>query len=299
MLERLKARHDWDGILVLAGPTVGHGSSREQEARWLADHPQLAQAVIDVGAVSEAEKAWLFERSTLVLYPSVVEGFGLVPFEAAAQNTPCMWAPVSSLSELLPDDAAAIVPWDEQRSAERALALMQDPDARRRNLEAIRTAAEPLTWDATAAGARGALRGHGRRARQPPPPSGQPAAWPRAHSARTRCGSSDPAASSRGTSTGRCSRSPPIPGSPPLCSAPSSSAIGPPTGPARASQTHVGQRPVDGGERPPRSLIRKVLGEVIARRHRQLRVLVRYDRPVMSDRRRRLIDHAAAGAPQA
>ncbi len=151
MLERLKARHDWDGILLLAGPTVGHGSSREREARWLADHPQLAQAVIDVGAVSEAEKAWLFERSTLVLYPSVVEGFGLVPFEAAAQNTPCMWAPVSSLSELLPDNAAAIVPWDEQRSAERALALMQDPDATRRNLEAIRAAAEPLTWDATAA----------------------------------------------------------------------------------------------------------------------------------------------------
>ena len=80
----------------------------------------------------------------------MVEGFGLVPFEAAAHGTPCMWAPGSSLSELLPDDAAGIVPWDEDRSAERALALIRDPDARRRNLEAIRAAAAPLTWDATA-----------------------------------------------------------------------------------------------------------------------------------------------------
>ena len=151
MLERLKSRHGWDGVLVFAGPKVGYGSSREHEAQWLAAHPQLAPAVLDVGAVSEAEKAWLFERSALVLYPSVVEGFGLVPFEAAAQNTPCMWAPVSSLSELLPDDAAGIVPWDEERSAQSALALMRDPGARRTNVDAIRAAAAPLTWDATAA----------------------------------------------------------------------------------------------------------------------------------------------------
>ena len=136
---------------MFAGPKVGHGSSREHEAQWLAAHPQLAPAVLDIGAVSEAEKAWLFERSALVLYPSVVEGFGLVPFEAAAQNTPCMWAPVSSLSELLPDDAAGIVPWDEDRSAESALALMRDPGTRRTNVDAIRVAAAPLTWDATAA----------------------------------------------------------------------------------------------------------------------------------------------------
>lgn len=151
VLEQLKDRHGWNGVLVFAGPTVAHGSSREQEAQWLSVHPRLAEAILDIGAVSEAEKAWLFERSALVLYPSIVEGFGLVPFEAAAHNTPCMWAPVTSLSELLPDDVAGIVPWDEKQSADHALALLRDAEARRRSLDAIRTAAEPLTWDATAA----------------------------------------------------------------------------------------------------------------------------------------------------
>ncbi len=149
ILEVLKARHGWGGMLVLAGPTVPCGSSRPQEEEWLARRPQLAPAVLDVGAVSEAEKTWLFGRSAVVAYPSVVEGFGLVPFEAGAHGLPCLWAPGTSLSELLPDDVAAIVPWDEERSAERALALIRDPASRERNLDAIRAAAEPLTWDAT------------------------------------------------------------------------------------------------------------------------------------------------------
>ena len=150
MLAALRTIHEWDGVLVFAGPTAAHGSSRPQEARLLAERPELADAIIDVGAVSEAAKHWLFERCALVVYPSVVEGFGLVPFEAAAHRVPCMWAPGSSLSELLPDVAAEIVPWDAQRSAERALALLGDQSAREQNLRAIDTAASGLRWDATA-----------------------------------------------------------------------------------------------------------------------------------------------------
>ncbi|MBV9336065.1 MAG: hypothetical protein JO243_09245, partial [Solirubrobacterales bacterium] len=60
-------------------------------------------------------------------------------------------APGSSLSELLPDDAAGIVPWDAERTAERASALLQDESARQRNLQAIAGAAAGLTWDTTAA----------------------------------------------------------------------------------------------------------------------------------------------------
>ena len=150
ILKRLKARHGWDGVLVFAGPTVAHGSSRPQENRFLAAHQDLRGSVLDLGHVSESEKAWLFARSVLVIYPSVVEGFGLVPFEAAAHRVPCLWAPGTSLSELLPDDAAGIVPWDEDQSAAHALALMRQPGERERNLAAIGAAASGLTWDATA-----------------------------------------------------------------------------------------------------------------------------------------------------
>jgi hypothetical protein len=75
----------------------------------------------------------------------------LVPFEAADHGVPCAWARGTSLSELLPDTAAAIIPWDDEQSADRALDLLRDQDARERNLAAIRACASGLTWDATAA----------------------------------------------------------------------------------------------------------------------------------------------------
>ncbi len=152
LVASLRRGHDYSGVLVLAGPAVAHGSSRAQEAELVASHPELAGAVLDVGPVTEAEKDWLFDRAALVVYPSVVEGFGLVPFEAAAHRVPCLWAPGSSLSELLPDEAAGIVPWDEEQTARRARALLGDEGAREDNLKAIDRAAAALTWDATAAG---------------------------------------------------------------------------------------------------------------------------------------------------
>lgn len=150
MLEELRARHGWPGWLVLAGPRVARGSSRPDEQRWLAQHPESARSVLDVGAVTEAEKTWLLGRANLVVYPTVYEGFGLVPFEAAGHEVPCLWAGGTSLSEVLPDSAAGIVSWDVAASAERALELLREPQAREANVEAVRRAGEHYRWDATA-----------------------------------------------------------------------------------------------------------------------------------------------------
>jgi glycosyltransferase involved in cell wall biosynthesis len=151
ILQQLRARDAWDGYLVFAGPSVRVGSSRPDESELLGRHPELAGAVIDTGAVSEAEKEWLLRRAGLVVYPTTYEGFGLVPFEAAAHGVACLWAPGTSLSEVLPDDAAAIVPWDAAASAARALELLRDASARERQVGLIREAARRLSWEATAA----------------------------------------------------------------------------------------------------------------------------------------------------
>jgi glycosyltransferase involved in cell wall biosynthesis len=150
VLEQLQLRHDWRGSLLLVGPPVAEGSSRPDEAEMLTFRPRLADSVVDFASVTEAEKAWLFARAGVVLYPTVHEGFGLIPFEAADHGVPCMWARGTSLSEILPDGAAEIVSWDAEYSADRALTLLRDGDLRDRNLAAIRSAAARLTWDATA-----------------------------------------------------------------------------------------------------------------------------------------------------
>jgi glycosyltransferase involved in cell wall biosynthesis len=147
VLGELQRRHDWRGRLLFAGPSVPFGSSLPDEQRLMAEEPGLGEAVLQLGEVSEAEKAWLLQRASLVIYPTVSEGFGLVPFESAHHGVPCLWAKGTSLAELLPDAAAGIVPWDASASADSALALMRDEQARARNIRAVRDAAATLRWE--------------------------------------------------------------------------------------------------------------------------------------------------------
>ncbi len=151
MLKELQRRHGWKGRLVLAGPSVPHGSSKAEECALLAGDSQLAERVVHCGPVSDPEKAWLYRRAALVLYPSIDEGFGLVPFEAATAGVACMWAPGTALDELLAAGPSSIVAWDAGRSADAAIALIREPAARERVVASVRDAAAGLTWDVTAA----------------------------------------------------------------------------------------------------------------------------------------------------
>jgi hypothetical protein len=85
-----------------------------------------------------------------VIYPSVYEGFGLVPFEAAAHGAPCFYAWNTALRETLPEEAATIVQWDASATAARVNPILVDPTAAAELVEQIRAASVSLTWDATA-----------------------------------------------------------------------------------------------------------------------------------------------------
>lgn len=144
LLAALRER-GWDGSLVLAGPEVQFGGTAEDERAWLAGNPDVP--VVELAAVSEGEKAWLYANAAAVAYPTTYEGFGLIPFEAAAHGTPCLWAPVASLSDVLPAELAVLQPWDAEASADRVLPVLRDPQA---HVAAVREVAQRYTWRATA-----------------------------------------------------------------------------------------------------------------------------------------------------
>jgi glycosyltransferase involved in cell wall biosynthesis len=151
LLASLRARHDWQGCLVLAGTHIPHGSSLELERAFLREHDELGEAVVALGSVDEQEKAWLIANAGAVVYPSVYEGFGLVPFEAALNGVPCIFAPWSSLAENTPPGTATILPWDAAASATAVLALLRNDEIRAHHIRALAAAAASLTWAATAA----------------------------------------------------------------------------------------------------------------------------------------------------
>jgi glycosyltransferase involved in cell wall biosynthesis len=100
--------------------------------------------VHDLPAVTEAEKAWLYSHASAVAYPSVEEGFGLIPFEAARAGVPCLFAHEAALAETLPAEAAVLELSDAASSAERALPLLRQGPQRERQLELVGAAARRL-----------------------------------------------------------------------------------------------------------------------------------------------------------
>jgi len=132
----------WGGRLVLAGAHVPHGSSREREEHLLAEYPQLAAFVVDLGEVDESGKRWLFAHARGLVYPTVYEGFGLLPLEASRAGLPCFFAAQASLSEIAPD-TATLVPWDARASAVAVLGLLSDGPARENHIARLRSLAIP------------------------------------------------------------------------------------------------------------------------------------------------------------
>jgi glycosyltransferase involved in cell wall biosynthesis len=138
----------WDGRLVLAGSHVSFGSSRERERELLLERPDIAGAVLDLGPVAEPVKQWLFRHARALVYPTIYEGLGLLPLEAARVDVPCVFAAQASLSELA-GKAATLVPWDPGASAVAVLGLLSDGPARERHLAELRSLTVPA-WSEVA-----------------------------------------------------------------------------------------------------------------------------------------------------
>jgi GT2 family glycosyltransferase/glycosyltransferase involved in cell wall biosynthesis len=137
----------WDGRLVLAGPHAASGTSEAAERKELQADANAAENVLDLGAVGEDEKSWLMENAAAVLYPTTHEGFGFVPFEAAAAGAPCLFASHTSLAELLPADLATITPWNADQSTREVLPLLVPGTQRDDHVNTIREIGSRLTWD--------------------------------------------------------------------------------------------------------------------------------------------------------
>jgi glycosyltransferase involved in cell wall biosynthesis len=147
-IELLGALRDlgWQGRLVLAGTHVPHGSSRERERELLSRSPDLAGSVLDLGQVDEPCRRWLYRHASALIYPTIYEGFGLLPFEAAQSDLPCLFASQASLAELA-GDAATLIPWDASASAKAVLPLLSDGPAREHHLSQLRALPIPSADD--------------------------------------------------------------------------------------------------------------------------------------------------------
>jgi glycosyltransferase involved in cell wall biosynthesis len=144
------ARRGVDCHLVLAGQSPPFGSSMSDEEAILRDNPQLTERVTMLSALTDGQRDWLYMRSSLVLYPSVSEGFGLVPFEAARHGTATLASRMGSLDEVLPTEIPAIDNFDPRDTAKIVEQLLASPQKTASMAESIARRGADFTWDRTA-----------------------------------------------------------------------------------------------------------------------------------------------------
>jgi glycosyltransferase involved in cell wall biosynthesis len=144
---RLASHHGYSGHLVIAGPEPYFGRSTDAEQALLDSLPgNVAARVHRWGHIDDEEKWALLRQADLVLYPSIVEGFGLVPFEAAAVGTPCLAHAGTAPGELLAGTDAIVSSWRVEEWANRAGALIDGPRHARVVVDQVLAVAAEHTW---------------------------------------------------------------------------------------------------------------------------------------------------------
>jgi GT2 family glycosyltransferase/glycosyltransferase involved in cell wall biosynthesis len=98
----------------------------------------------DLGVVSEEEKASLFSEASFVLYPSVVEGFGLIPFEASMHGVFTFSTRQGGLEEFLPSEIQTILTWDAKVDA---IQLLESQHKFPEYVSKILDSAGELSWN--------------------------------------------------------------------------------------------------------------------------------------------------------
>jgi glycosyltransferase involved in cell wall biosynthesis len=151
LLQWLIVNAGWEGGLVLAGEHPGLGSSVAAERALIHETPLLRNRILDLGRVSDADGAALYAEATLVVFPSLYEGFGLVPFEAARFGTASVYSYRASMRELLPA-SGGLPSFDVDEAGPHVLSLLESTPARERVVLDVAHAARELTWERTAAG---------------------------------------------------------------------------------------------------------------------------------------------------
>jgi glycosyltransferase involved in cell wall biosynthesis len=136
-------------ILVLAGRISS--DSELERLKGALDRFSMARDALNLGFVSDDALHQLYAESSVFLFPTLYEGFGLPALEAMASGVPVVCSNNSSLPEVVGDAGILFDPRDIDEGANGILSLLRD-EAHAANLSGRGADRAALfTWERTAA----------------------------------------------------------------------------------------------------------------------------------------------------
>ena len=129
LLERLVDEAGTEGSSSSEG-RAGRGRRCRRNDGSRDAHPALNGRVCSLGHVRGGRALALYRDAELVLFPSLYEGFGFIPFEAAVLGTASVYTRRSSMGELLPE-AGRLSSFDLDEAAEQCSGCSRGPTSAR------------------------------------------------------------------------------------------------------------------------------------------------------------------------
>ena len=112
-------------LLVLTGVPADRSDWLHSE---LVTHG-LGELVLHLGYVDSADMPALYDAATMVVFPSLFEGFGIPVVEAMRRGRPLIASNAASIPEVAGDSAWLVDPRDPRALAEAVHAVLADPEA--------------------------------------------------------------------------------------------------------------------------------------------------------------------------
>jgi GT2 family glycosyltransferase len=96
--------------------------------------------------ITDLELKGQIQRATLILYPTIREGFGFVPFEAADFGTPTLFERNTSLAELFPN-SPNYLSFNLEKDVTTILSILDSLEEQQSLVDYVREVSAGLTWD--------------------------------------------------------------------------------------------------------------------------------------------------------
>jgi len=132
---------------------TGHGTrqmKRELQKLRLSDCNIEEGRVIYKGHIPSDEMERLYNKASLLVFPSFYEGFGFPPLEGMAHCVPVIVSKVSSLPEVCADAALYVDPYDVKSIANGIYTMLTDPQLRQLMIVKGFERAQQFRWEDSA-----------------------------------------------------------------------------------------------------------------------------------------------------
>ncbi len=132
--------------LLIAGPS----GWMERELREEIAQSHVPERIRVIGALPHEERAVALSAASVLVYPSLLEGFGFPPLEAMACGTPVIASATSSVAEVVGDAGLLVDPYRVDSLANALIAGMSDAGLRSRLISKGYARSALYSWQSAA-----------------------------------------------------------------------------------------------------------------------------------------------------